>query len=163
MSFDLSKLDKHLRQFLATSLIVLSVGVTMGLYFIHLNTNSKPSGIVKHYNGNEASADEFEIKYGKSLKDLVLTVHNHVISFVFIFFLLGIIFYGVHTIHPKLKQFLLIEPFISILITFSSMFLIRYISADFVLLMIISSCILYFSFFMMVFYCLRELIIGVRG
>lgn len=155
-NFNLNAFSSDTKAFLKAFLVVLTLGLCLGIYFVQLNTSLEPTGIVSHYNGNEM-ADEFEISYGKSLKELVLTTHNHIISFAFIFVLLGAIFLGVQNINARLKRFLLIEPFVSIVVTFGSMFLIRYVHPNFVFVMIASSTLMYLSYFIMVFYCFREL------
>jgi hypothetical protein len=155
-NFKLSELSPDTKRLFRAFLIVLTVGVCLGLYFISLNSSFNPDGVVTHFSGSE-TPDEFELSYGKSLKELVLTTHNHVISFSFIFVLLGGIFLGVERISPRLKKFLLVEPFVSILTTFGSMFLIRFVHPSFVYLMILSSVVLYLSYFLMFFYSIREL------
>lgn len=158
MSYSLSLLPRELKKLLVMVLFTLLVGMSVGLYYITLTSGTTPEKVVEHYNGNEGKdVDEFGISYGKSVKELTLTVHNHILSFTLIFFVLGIIFYGVKNISPKLKQFLLIEPFISIIITFGSMYLIRFIHPHFIFLMILSSSIMYLSFFFMIYYSFREL------
>lgn len=158
MNYTLSALPSELKKMCLMILIVLSLGMCLGIYFIKLNSSFKPKSVVEHYNGSELSSeDEFGISYAKNMKEITLTVHTHVMSFTFVFTILGFIFYGVNSISQKLKQFLLIEPFLSIITTFGSMYLIRFVHSDFVYLMIFSSTVLYVSFFAMVFISIREL------
>jgi hypothetical protein len=158
MSYTLSELPIELKKMCLMILIVLSIGMCLGIYFIKLNSSFKPKSVIAHYNGSELSSeDEFGISYAKNMKEITLTVHTHVMSFTFIFSILGFIFYGVESISKKLKQFLLIEPLISTLSTFGSMYLIRFVHSDFVYLMIFSSTLLYVSFFTMIIFSIREL------
>ena len=90
---------------------------------------------------------------------MLLTTHNHIISFALIFFLIGIIFYFNTIITGKIKFFLLIEPLISTIFTFSSLWGIRFIDKSFILITILSSSILYLSFYFIVLILLYELLI----
>jgi len=158
MNYTLSELPPLLKKLCLMILFILSVGVGLGIYYISISVGTSPQQIDKHYNGSkDLSDEEFQISYQKNVKEITLTVHNHVLSFALIFSLLSIIFYGVQSISPKLKEFLLIEPFISILTTFGSMYLIRFVHESFVYLMILSSTVLYGSFFLMVYFSVREL------
>ena len=150
-------LPKEINQVLYYSVIVLTIGMILGIYFIKLNSGTKPKTIIEHYNGNE-SADNFdEIKVAKPLIQLVLTIHNHIITFTFIFTFIALIFYFVEGLNKRYKSFLMLEPFFSIIVTFSSMFFIRYIDQSFVYLMIFSSALMYLSYFLIVFHILKSI------
>jgi hypothetical protein len=156
----LYKFDKKLKNFLATFVIVLTIGVTVGLVYLNFTTNMSSKGTVERYNGSQIDPEGFEIaeKYPKPISEMLLTTHNHIISFSFIFGLLGIIFYFNSVLDGFWKEFLIIEPFISTLITFSSIWGIRYIDERFVYLTIISATIMYISFYLMSAISLYELI-----
>ena len=64
MKTKLNQLDKNLRIFIASYLIVLGIGVTTGLIYIYLTTSMTPSGTVEQYIGND---DDWEPKLAKSL------------------------------------------------------------------------------------------------
>jgi hypothetical protein len=155
-------LPREINQVLFFSVIALTIGMILGIYFIKLNSGTKPSTIIEHYNGSENTDNFNEMKMAKPLIQLVLTVHNHIISFVLIFTYVSILFYFVHSIGNRMKRFLMIEPFISILVTFGSMFLIRYIDPNFVFLMIFSSSVMYLSYFVMVFYILKSIRLAIK-
>ena len=89
---------------------------------------------------------------------MILNTHAHVNSFAIISLLIGTIFYFNSIIVNKMKLFLLIEPFISIIITFSSMWLMRYIDESFVYILIISSLLMYLCWSIMVLVSFYELI-----
>ena len=156
----LYKLDNDLKIFLALFLIVLSCGVTIGLIYTYSTTTISTTGITDHYTGSKL-IDEFDIpiKYPKPISEMLLTTHNHVISFSFIFLFVGIIFYFNTIITGKIKKFLLIEPLISTILTFSSLWGIRFIDKSFVFITILSSSILYLSFYFIVSILLYELLI----
>ena len=73
---------------------------------------------------------------------MIQTTHEHVNSFAIISFMIGVIFYFNSIINGKLKTFLMIEPFISTIITFLSLWLIRFINTSFAL-NILSSTLMY--------------------
>lgn len=155
----LYKFDKGLKNFISTFLIVLTIGVTVGIVYLKFTTNMNASGTVERYNGSQIDPEGFEIleKYPKPISEMLLTTHNHIISFSFIFVLLGIIFYFNSIIDGFWKEFLIIEPFISTLITFSSIWGIRYIDERFVYLTIISATLMYIAFYSMSAIALYEL------
>ncbi len=102
--------------------ITLSFGYYTGLRFVNENTNSTVSGVEEHYLGNEADEDVKEMKFKKNEKEIITTVHNHVFSMSLIFLVLGAILL-LTSIPMRLKKFLILEPFISIILTFGGIWL----------------------------------------
>ena len=88
---------------------------------------------------------------------MILTTHAHVNSFALISLAIGFIFYFNSYISGKLKLFIMIEPFISTLITFSSLWLLRYIDEFFVYIVMISSFLMYLFWIVMIIVSLYEL------
>lgn len=104
-------------------ILTLSFGYFVGLRFVNENTNSTVDGIEEHYLGNETDEEAEVMKFKKAEKEIITTVHNHVISMSLIFLALGAIL--LLTSIPKgLKKFLIVEPFISILLTFGGIWLL---------------------------------------
>ncbi len=153
MNIKLLELDKTLKNFLTTILLVLAAGVVVSLAYLNLTTDFSPEGTTLRFNGNadETTTAEFEIpeNFPKTVSEMLITTHNHIFGFSFLFFITGIIYYFNSIINGFWKSFFLIEPIISILVTFGSIWLMRYIDEDFVYLTIFSSIILYLSFFFM--------------
>lgn len=152
MSIVLSNLDKPLKNFLTAYLLILTIGVCVGLTFVNQTTNLSPSGAVERFRGSENTGEEdFEIveNYPKSVSEMLMTTHNHIIGFSFIFFTTGFIFYFNTTVKGFLKNFLLIEPFVSIILSFGSIWGMRFIDKGFVYVTIISAAFMYLSFFSM--------------
>ena len=156
----LYKLDYDLKIFLSLFLIVLSIGVTIGLIYVYSTTTISSIGITDHYAGSDI-IDQYDIphKYPKPITEMLLTTHNHIISFSLIFFLVGIIFYYNSIINGKIKLFFLMEPLVSTIFTFGSLWAIRYINKSFVIITILSSSVLYLSFYFIVLVLLYELLI----
>ena len=159
----LCKLNKNLKALYISFLIVLSIGVTMGMTYIYLTTSMTIEGTETRYAG-DTTPENFDPEIDvlettpKSILELVSHAHTHIISFSFIFFLTAFIFEKNSIINGKWKRFLMIEAFVSILLTFGGFFLIRCIDRSFSYLVIASSSIMYLSFYVMVLICLYELI-----
>lgn len=119
----LLKFPVEIKWFIATFVLVLSVGFYSGLLFVNETSTSKPSGIEENYLGNEADEDAPIMKFKKSEREMLSIVHSHVLSMSLIFFLMGILVWLLKL--PKgLKLFLTIEPFISVLLTFGGIYLL---------------------------------------
>jgi len=161
MSKKLFELDKTLKNFLMAIIFVMSCGVITGLIYLNYTTGYSSEGTSLRFNGsNETSSeDDFEIpdNYPKPVSEMLITTHNHILGFSFIFFIIGSIFYFNSIIEDFWKTFLLVEPIISVLITFGSLWLMRYYDSNFVYLAILSSTVLYLSYFIMAFVSLYEL------
>ena len=153
MSYKLFELDKTLKNFLIAILFVLTTGLGAGLIYLNYTTDYTPKGTIERFNGTniEQEMDDFDIpeNYPKPISEMLITTHNHILGFSFIFFITGMIFYFNSIINGFWKAFLLIEPTISIVITFGSIWLMRFVHEDLVYLTILSSAILYLSFFIM--------------
>ena len=98
-------------------------------------------------------------KYPKPLSELLNTTHTHIISMTMIFLIVGCIFFFNSIITGLYKTIIIIEPFISIIITFGGIWLIRYFNPIFSYLVILSGILMYLSFFIMVVTIFYELII----
>jgi len=61
------------------------------------------------------------MKFKKSKKEMLTLVHNHILSMSIIFFLVGVIL-SITKLSEKLKLFLIVEPFVSVLLTFGGLY-----------------------------------------
>jgi hypothetical protein len=114
-------LPSNIKWFLATFIIVLSVGYFTGLLFISHTESNSPKGIQENYLGNEDVADTEVMKFKKSKREMLTILHTHILSISFIFFILGSIL-SITSVPKRLKSFLMIEPFISIILTFGGIY-----------------------------------------
>tara|TARA_B100000029_G_C17594020_1_gene963442 strand:+ start:1118 stop:1600 length:483 start_codon:yes stop_codon:yes gene_type:complete len=153
---NLQLLDKNLKKLLIYYLITLGIGFSLGVLYVYLNSEFSSLGLIEQYTGNN---DEWEPKLPKTLQDLVSHTHEHITMFSIIFLSLGLIFLYTNTIKGFWKKFLILEPFVSIIITFGGFFIIRYIAINFSYIIIISSLLMYICFYVMLFICLYELMI----
>lgn len=114
---------KQVRIFLKAFIIVLSIGFYTGLLFVNETSTSDPTGIEENYLGNEADENSDIMKFKKGNREMLTIVHTHILSMSFIFFLLGVILLTT-SLPAKLKTFLLIEPFLSVILTFGGIYLL---------------------------------------
>lgn len=114
---------KDIKILIASFLLVLSVGYYTGLLFVNDTTEMNSEGIEMQYLGNEFDEDAKVMKFKKSEREILTLVHNHILSLSIIFFLLSALL-ATTSINRKVKRFLMIEPFISILLTFGGIYII---------------------------------------
>jgi hypothetical protein len=102
---------------------MLSVGFYSGLLFVGETSTAKPNGIEEQYLGNESDEEAVVMKFKKSEQEMLTLVHNHILSMSIIFFLVGLIL-STTKLNKKIKLFLMIEPFLSIMLTFGGLYLL---------------------------------------
>ena len=114
---------KEIKLLIGVFIFVLSIGFFTGLLFVDETSSIEPNGIKEQYLGNESDEQAEVMKFKKSDQEMLTLVHNHILSMSIIFFLLGLIL-STTQLNKKLKLFLMIEPFISIVITFGGIYLL---------------------------------------
>lgn len=122
-NYYLTYLPSHIKMLVGTFLIVLSVGYFSGLFFVNSTTQMTDRGIIENYNGNEYDEDASVMKFRKSEHEMINVIHTHILSMSLIFFLLGILIAGAKC-PPRLKLILMIEPLLSVLITFGGIYFV---------------------------------------
>jgi hypothetical protein len=114
-------LPKHIKLFIAAFVIVLSVGYISGLLFVRQTESVSPDGIEENYLGNEEIENAKVMKFEKGEREMLTIIHTHILSMSFIFFLLGGLL-SITSLPIKLKTFLMVEPFLSIILTFGGIY-----------------------------------------
>jgi len=112
---------KQVKIFIAAFVLVLSVGYITGLLFVRQTDSMVPAGIEENYLGNEDIEEVAVMKFKKRDREMLTIVHTHILSMSFIFFLLGGLV-AITSLPKKLKGFLMIEPFFSIILTFGGIY-----------------------------------------
>ena len=153
----LKDLDQTAKIFLSFFLITMLIGIFTGLGYIYYTTDMNPGGTIEHYKGSKVLDDEIPEEFPKPLEGMILTTHAHVNSFALISLVIGMIFYFNSYINGKLKLLLMIEPFVSTIITFTSLWFLRYINDQFVYIVMISSFLMYLFWAIMILISLYEL------
>ena len=116
-------LPKELKLLIAAFLVVLSIGFFTGLLFVGETSSANPNGIEEQYLGNEFDEAATVMKFKKGEKEMLTLVHNHILSMAIIFLLVGLIL-STTKLNKKLKLFLMIEPFVSVILTFGGIYLL---------------------------------------
>lgn len=119
----LQRLPVEIKWFVGSFVFILSIGFYTGLLFVNQTSTAAPSGIVENYLGNETEEDARVMKFKKSEYEMLTIIHTHILSMSFIFFLLGILVW-LTKLPKKLKLFLTIEPFLSVILTFGGIYIL---------------------------------------
>lgn len=119
----LGTLPKEIKVFIACFVVVLSIGFFTGLFFISETDSTNPGGLTENYLGNEEDEEAKIMKFKKSDREMLTIVHTHILSMSMIFFLLGSLVW-ITKAPKKLKLFLTIEPFLSVMLTFGGLYLL---------------------------------------
>lgn len=117
------KLSKDVKLLIGVFLVVLSIGFYTGLLFVKETSAVNPSGIEQQYLGNEDDENAEVMQFKKSPQEMLTLVHNHILSMSVIFFLVGLLV-SITSVSRKMKLFLMIEPLISVILTFGGLFML---------------------------------------
>lgn len=147
---------KELKLLIAAFVVVLSIGFYTGLLFVSETSSNSPDGIEEQYLGNEEDLDAKIMKFKKNEQQMLTLVHGHILSMSIIFFLLGLIFVSTR-LNIRLKLFLLIEPFISIVLTFGGIYFLWKGILWMKYIIMISGTLMTLSFTMVVLIILKQL------
>ncbi|MDI6802778.1 MAG: hypothetical protein QME58_02890 [Bacteroidota bacterium] len=161
-NFSLRQSDFNLKILITAFLILLTFGYSIGLLLVEHKTALTPSGITEEYKGTNEDSQAEVIKYSRSKNEMYIFLHNHITSLSVIFFVIGFIFYFSSIASNQLKTFLILEPFMSIAITFSGIWLLWETSQLFSWLVLISGILMGLSYAAMVILILIELWIPKR-
>ncbi|GAA4898047.1 hypothetical protein GCM10023311_23540 [Flaviramulus aquimarinus] len=116
-------LPKEIKLLIGAFIIVLSIGFYTGLLFVGETSSANPNGIEEQYLGNEDDEDATVMRFKKSPQEMLTLVHNHILSMSIIFFLVGLLV-SITKLSKKLKTFLIVEPFVSVILTFGGLYLL---------------------------------------
>ena len=154
----LYQLNKDFKNFLTIFLTVLSIGVIL-VFLFHTTSFDKDITSERLIDNKEFLEEDFGINESKAKNtgELLMTTHNHILGFAFIFFLTGGIFYFNSIISNFWKSVLIIEPLISTVFSFGSLWLVRYLGSEWIYLTILSAILMYTAFFIMVVISIYDL------
>lgn len=154
---DLASLTGPLKGLFLLFIITLSLGFFIGINFVHFTTSGSPNGIIENYLGNENNDDAEVMKFKKSEHEMLNIIHTHLLSMSLIFFVIGLLVYACN-IPPKLKTFLLIEPMLSVLVTFGSIYFLWLGNTWITYVIIISGALMTISFGISVLYIVLNIL-----
>ncbi|HEV8305736.1 MAG TPA: hypothetical protein VGQ25_12285 [Gemmatimonadales bacterium] len=137
--------------------IVQLVGYTTSLVFVWHTTRLVPAGVATRYRGANPDATEGAMQFPKSLAEMLTITHTHLLSMAAIFVLTGLGVALCASVSERWKRFLVAEPFGALLVSFSAMWLMRYVAPGFSWLLEASSFLLAATFYVQSYLILREL------
>jgi hypothetical protein len=137
--------------------IVQLVGYTTSLLFIHHTTGTTPGGVSARYRGSETEASDAAMQFPKSFAEMMTITHTHLFSMAVIFVLSGLALALCSRLSERWRRLLIVEPFVALLVSFSAMWLMRYVDPRFSWLLALSSAIMAVTFYVQSFFILREL------
>lgn len=138
--------------------IVQVVGYTTSLIFVWHTTWLVPHGVAARYRGADVdSTSTAAMQFPKSFGEMLTITHTHLLSMAVIFVFTGIGVALCARISPRWQRILIAEPFGALLVSFSAMWLMRYVDPHFAWLLEASSALLASTFYVQCFLILREL------
>ena len=137
--------------------IVQLVGYTTSLLFVRHTTGMTPAGVAARYRGSATESTEAAMQFPKSLAEMLTITHTHLLSMAVIFVISGLALALCSRPSERWRRFLIAEPFVALLVSFSSMWLMRYVDPRFSWLLAISSALMALTFYIQSFFILREI------
>ncbi|MBW2961798.1 hypothetical protein [Mesonia aestuariivivens] len=117
----IAELPKEVKLLIGAFLIVLSAGYFTGFRFVNETTKNTPTGIQENYLGNEEDLEAEAMKFKKPKREMLTVIHTHILSMSVIFFILGGLV-SLTQLKPWLKKALMVEPLLSVLLTFGGIY-----------------------------------------
>jgi len=138
--------------------IVQLVGYTTSLLFVHHTTRMTPLGVATHYRGADSTvASDAPMEFPKSYAEMLTITHTHLLAMAAIFVFSGAALALCERPGERWRRLLIAEPFVALLVSFVSMWLMRYVDARFSWLLTLSSALMALTFYVQSYYVLREL------
>ena len=137
--------------------IVQLVGYTTSLVFVWHTTRLVPPGVAARYRGADPLTSEGAMQFPKSLAEMLTITHTHLLSMAVIFLLTGLGLALCERPSEGSKRWLIAEPFVALLVSFSAMWLMRYVDPHFSWLLEASSAVLAVTFYVQSYLILGEL------
>ncbi len=121
--FYIEELITPIRRILFLFVLTISLGYGFGLRYLYLTTEANSTTLQENYLGNEADEDAEEMKFKKTEKSLLTFLHDHLFALGILQLIMSFLLFC-SKIPSKLKNFLVFEPFLSILVTFSGIYIL---------------------------------------
>jgi len=119
----LKQFPKEIKLLITAFVITLNIGFFTGINFVKITSTFDSNGIETNYLGNEKDENAEIMQFKKSEREIITLVHNHVLSMSLIFLILGGIL-SLTSINRKVKSILMLEPFVSIILTFGGIYIL---------------------------------------
>lgn len=138
-------------------LAALTLGYSAGMAYLATSGQISPKGIEENYKGNEDNEAAEVMKFEKSQREVLGIIHTHAITLSIVFLILGI-FIFMTDFSGSLKRFLMIEPLVSIVITFGGIWLLWQGWAWMKTIVMISGVLMHGSFYVMIILLFYQLL-----
>ncbi|MDA7794616.1 hypothetical protein N8962_02800 [Flavobacteriales bacterium] len=158
MNFKLHQLPKPLRLSLAVFILALSFGYFSGLDMLKHTTDFKAEGIQENVLGNEFDEEADELHFKMSERELHGIIHSHVITLSMLFLILSLMVFFT-TLPPFFKTFLMIEPTLSLIVTFGGLWLMWLGITWVKYVIMVSGILMHLSIVCMVLVLLKDLLL----
>ena len=155
--FRLRNLPQPVKGMLSSFILVMLFGYASSFVLLADTTQFNAQGLEENYNGNDDQLDaEGPIKFKKSRYEMMNLIHAHAFMIAVLFLLAGLLIY--FTGLPLwLKKIFMIEPLISIIITFGSILLVWFDYSSFKYLAMLSGAVMHASFAVILILVIQEL------
>jgi hypothetical protein len=137
--------------------IVQLVGYTTSLVFVWHTTRLVPTGVATRYRGANPDVTDGAMQFPKSFGEMLTITHTHLLSMALIFTVTGLGVALCASLSERWRRFLIVEPFCALLVSFSAMWLMRYVAPGFSWLLEASSLLLAMTFYVQSYLVLRDL------
>ena len=107
----------------------------------------------------DADTSDAAMQFPKSFAEMLTITHTHLFSMAVIFVISGLALALCTRPEERWRRLLIAEPFVALLVSFSAMWLMRYVDARFSWLLALSSAIMAATFYVQSFFILRELML----
>lgn len=154
----LQNFPREIKLLIAAFIVTLSVGFYSGISFVKDTSGTNPTKIEERYLGNENNEEAASMQFKKTKAEIMTLVHNHVLSLSVIFFLVSLLL-STTSVSKGLKCILILEPFLSILLTFGGIYLMWSGILWFKYVVMISGIAMTIAFIMSTFFIVKELFI----
>lgn len=135
------------KKLIFTFVCVAFLGVVVGGVMIEVTTHLTPKGVVQQYKGMDKSqmSGAGEMKFPKSVKEMLITTHNHILGLSSLFVIVGFLY--LCAVEQKRWQVILaVEPLVSLVVTFGGLWVVRYLWSPFVYIVILSGTLMIGTF-----------------
>lgn len=141
-----------------TFVVTMFFGYGASFIILADQTELTPAGLEENYNGNEENENASMLKFKKSKFEILTTVHSHVFTLGLIFMITGGLVYFT-SIRQGFKTFLMVEPLVSLIVSFLSIILMWKGLTNFKYLAYLSGGLMHSTFIVTLLIIFREVII----
>jgi len=150
------------RKLVGTFVAVALIGFLVGAVFLEVTTHMTPEGVVTQYKGtSKAQMDQGgEMKFAKPVKDMLITTHNHILGLSTLFAVMAFLYLHAGGEVNTIKMSIAVEPLASLILTFGGLWVVRFLWAPFVYVVIASGTLMILCFPWMSMVVLRDCLVG---